>query len=495
MAGTIDSEGAHMTERVEQFSSRWGILFASIGLAVGTGNIWRFPRVAAANGGGSFLITWLVFMFVWSIPLVMTEFALGKTTRRGPAGAAGHLVGAKFNWMGAFVGICTCFITIYYSVVTGWCLKYFFATLGSGLVGGDSEAYWRSFTTASFQPVFFHMVAMIVACLIIYQGVVRGIERTNRILIPILFLLLVVAAIRAVLLPGAIKGLGFLFTPVWNELLTYPVWLEGLTQSAWSVGAAWGLVMTYGVYLRKRDDFVLTSYTMAFGDYSASLLAGIAVMCTDFAVLPEADARAALGAGNEGLTFIWLPRLFEAIPAGRLFLSLFFLALSFAAMSSLIAMVEMATRMCVDMGISRRKAVPLVGGLGFVLGLPSAWKLGFFQNQDWVWGLGLIVSGFFISVVAIRYGAGRFRKELINTAEERRPVGRWFTVVIAYVVPLEFVALLSWWFYKAVTDYDPEGWWHPLHTLSVGTCLFQWGLLIALLILLNRRWAERVGAK
>ncbi|MFQ6045507.1 MAG: sodium-dependent transporter, partial [Gemmatimonadales bacterium] len=350
-----------MNNRNDQFSSRWGILLAAIGMAVGTGNIWRFPRVAAANGGGAFLIAWLVFMFAWSVPLVISEFALGKHTRRGPAGAIGRLIGGRFNWMGAFVGLCTCFIMFYYSVVTGWCIKYFFGTLGSGFGGGDHEAYWQNLTTGNIQPVLFHLLALVIGCFIISRGVVKGIERTNRILIPILFGLLVVAAVRAVTLPDAVRGLGFLFTPDWGQLLSHKVWLEALSQSAWSVGAAWGLVMTYGVYLRKKDDFVLTSYTTAFGDYSASLLAGIAVMATVFAVLPEAEARAALGAGNEGLTFIWLPQLFEQIPAGRFFLALFFLALSFAAMSSLIAMIEMATRIAVDLGLKRQPAVVAVG--------------------------------------------------------------------------------------------------------------------------------------
>ena len=253
--------------------------------------------------------------------------------------------------------------------------------------------------------------------------------------------------------------------------------------------------MTYGVYLRKKDDFVLTGYTTAFGDYSASLLAGIAIMCTVFAVLPEAEARTALAAGNEGLTFIWLPQLFQAIPAGKLFLALFFLALSFAAMSSLIAMIEMATRIGVDLGISRKTAVPLVGVVGFVLGVPSAWKMGFFQNQDWVWGLGLMVSGFLIAIAVIKFGAERFRNELINTPEERRPIGRWYTYVITYLVPLEFVALMVWWFYQAIKVYDPEGWWHPFHSFSVGTAVLQWAVLIALLLLVNRWWANRVGAK
>jgi neurotransmitter:Na+ symporter, NSS family len=479
----------------EQFATRWGVILAALGMAVGTGNIWRFPRVAAANGGGAFLIAWLVFMVAWSIPLVMTEFALGKHTRRGPAGAIGHLVGARYTWLGAFVGLCTCFIMFYYSVVTGWCMKYFVATLGTGLHGADAQAYWERFTTASVEPVVYHFLAMVIGCLIISRGVVKGIELTNRILIPILFALLAAAAIRAVTLPDAMKGLGFLFTPDWPQLLSHKVWLEALSQSAWSVGAGWGLVMTYGVYLKKKDDLVFPSYTTAFGDYSASLLAGIAVMCTVFAVLPEADARAALSSGNEGLTFTWLPRLFEQIPAGRVFLALFFLALSFAAMSSLIAMIELATRMFGDLGLDRRRAVPLVGVVGFLLGLPSAWKLGFFQNQDWVWGLGLMLSGLLIAVGIAIFGTDRFRREVINSEDEPHPVGRWFTFVMRYVVPVEFVALMVWWFYQSAANYDREGWWNPFRTYSVGTTVVQWGLLIVVLLLVNRWWAARVGAK
>ena len=126
--------------------------------------------------------------------------------------------------------------------------------------------------------------------------------------------------------------------------------------------------------------------------------------------------------------------------------------------------------------------------------MPSAWKLGFFQNQDWVWGLGLMVSGLFIALAVIKFGASRFRDEIVNTPEEHRPVGRWFVFVIKYVIPVEFAALMIWWFYKAATEFDPEGWWNPFHSYSVGTTLVQWGLLIAVLLLLNRWWAKRVGA-
>ena len=129
----------------------------------------------------------------------------------------------------------------------------------------------------------------------------------------------------------------------------------------------------------------------------------------------------------------------------------------------------------------------LVTAIGMAVGTGNIWR---FPR-----GLGLMLSGLFMAFVVIRYGAGRFRGELVNTLEERRPVGRWFTFVIRYVIPIEFVAMVVWWFYQAVHVYDPEGWWHPFHVNSVGTCLFQWGILLALLFLTNRIWARRVGVK
>lgn len=482
-----------MSAGKEQFSSRLGILLTAIGMAVGTGNIWRFPRVAAQNGGGAFLIPWILFLFAWAIPLLLAEFALGKTTRKGPAGAAGALVGERLNWLGVFVGFVTCFITFYYSVVTGWCIRYFVASFGTVFTADNALSNWESFIGDPIQPVVFHALAAFVGCFIIYKGVVRGIERTNIILVPILFLLLMVAAVRAAMLPGAVKGLGYLFTPNWADLKNYQVWLAALTQCAWSTGAGWGLITTYAVYLREKDTFNRMTFTTAFGDNTASLLAGIAVMCTVFAVLPEDQARAALGAGNEGLTFIWLPQLFDEIPGGRLFLPMFFLALSFAAISSLIAQLELASRMAMDLGLPRKKAVPAVGVLVFLLGLPSAWSIGFFKNQDWVWGIGLMVSGLFIALVVIRYGAARFRGELINTGNEKWPVGRWFVWAITILVPLEFVAMIGWWFYQSATVFDPLGWWKLFSESSVGTAVIQIAVLIVVLYLTNSLWVRRIS--
>lgn len=469
--------------------SRWGLVLAGLGLAVGTGNMWRFPRIAAQNGGAAFLIPWMLFLFVWSLPLMIAEFGMGRGSRRGVIGSFTNLIGERYAWMGGFVATTTIMIMFYYSVVTGWTLKYFVASLLGSVGGAEPGAYWEAYVRSGWQPIGFHVIAALACGYVIQKGVTAGIERANRILVPLLFALLIVAAVRAVTLPGAEKGLEFLFNPDLSALTNYRVWLEAVTQSAWSTGAGWGLLMTYGAYISKRDDIVLNATTIGFGDNSASLLAGLAVVPTAFAVLSTDKALEAMASGNVGLTFIWIPQLFAQIPSGGLFQTLFFLALFSAAMSSLMAMYELAARLLMDGGMPRRRAVRLVTGATIVFGLPSALSMSVFENQDFVWGLALMISGFFVAFAAIRYGVDRFRTEFINLPGAVLRVGAVFGWTVTYVIPVLFVAMFGWWLYQVVTVYDPDGWWNPIRAFSVGTCVVQWTIVLCLVRGFNRRLA------
>jgi NSS family neurotransmitter:Na+ symporter len=490
----------------ETFTSRWSLLLAALGMAVGTGNIWRFPRVVAQNGGAPFLIPWFLFLFLWSIPLLIVEFGMGKKTRMGTIGAFGSM-NPRHTWMGGFVGLCTLAITFYYCVVTGWCFRYTFASLidlfakggpGGGLWGAETMGFWNTFTGTLWQPVLAHLFAVVFSSWVIYHGVVKGIERANRVLIPALFMLLLIAVVRAVTLPGAASGLNYLFEPRWGELLNYRVWLEGLSQSAWSTGAGWGLILTYAVYMRKNDDIVANSFLAGLGNNSASLLAAIAIIPTVFAILPAERAMSVVtdtGPASTGLTFIWIPKLFEEISGGRFFLALFFLALSIAALSSLISMVELGTRITMDFGLTRRKGLLIVSSACFLFGLPSALDPTFFQNQDWVWGIGLLLSGLLFAVTVIDYGVERFRLELVDSADNDIRLGRIFNFSIKVLIPIEFLAMITWWFTQAILYYDPDFWWHPFRTFSIGTCIFQWGALIILLLALNKPIRRLLFAK
>lgn len=470
-------------EKREVFSSRLGLILATLGMALGTGNIWRFPRIIAQNGGGSFLIPWLIFLFLWSIPLLILEFSLGKAARKGTIGSFGKIMGKKFGWMGSYVGFCAMAIMFYYSVVTGWCIKYLFSSVSGSVLSQDGQAFWNSFLSSSYQPIIFHFMAMLFGSFIIYKGV-RGIEKVNKILIPSLLVILLIGMIRALTLPGAAAGLNYLFTPNFSDLLNYKIWLEALTQSAWSTGAGWGLVITYAVYMREKEDIVLNSTIIGFGDYGVSLIAAITIIPVVFALMPSIEAATELvqqsGPASTGLTFIWIPELFNQMPGGRFFLILFFLALSFAAISSLISMIELTTRIFIDMGLTRKKAIIMVGSTAFVLGAPSALSMGFFGNQDWVWGVGLLVSGFFIAMAAITYGVKKFRNDFINQEGNDIHLGRFFDIIV-YLIPVQFVVLLWWWFSQA------GGWTDIFSSYSVGTCLVQWGLAITIFIAFNKK--------
>jgi neurotransmitter:Na+ symporter, NSS family len=487
-----------MSEKKEFFTSRWGMILSVIGIAVGTGNIWRFSRIVAQNGGGSFLIPWVVFLLVWSVPLIIAEMAIGKSTRLGTVGAVASLAGKRFAWMGAFIGFVSTAIMFYYSVVTGWCISYLVSSVQGTLVNTtDHVALWESFT-GSARPLLFHALAMAIGAFVIYKGVVNGIERTNRVLIPLLMVILLVLAVRAVTLPGASAGIAYLFTPNWEILLDYKVWLAALTQNAWDTGAGWGLILTYACYARQKEDITLNAGLTAFGNNSVSLLAGITIFSTVFALAPEggvAELISGRGSTNTGLAFIFLPQLFQHLPGGvfvqSLFSTLFFLGLTFAAMTSLFSMIELAVKVFIDMGLGRSRAIALVSILGFLFGVPSALSLTFFENQDWVWGVGLMVSGGFISFSVIMHGADRFRKEAINAEGTDVAVGRWYNVIISWVIPLQVVILIGWWFSLAITDFDAQGWWNPFHTYSVGTCLLQWGVMIAIFIAFNRWMVAR----
>jgi NSS family neurotransmitter:Na+ symporter len=477
----------------ERFSSRWGLVISVVGIAVGTGNIWRFPRIAAANGGGSFLLPWIIFLFLWSIPLIIAEFGIGKRTRLGPVGSFATLLGKRFAWMGVFVAFVATAIMFYYSVVAGWCLRYLMLALTSQLFSiSDYTKDWNAFTESGWQPVLFHFAAITTGALIIRKGVVHGIERANRFLIPSLLVLIVASAIRAVTLPGAAEGLKFLFTPDFSSLMDYRIWLQALTQNAWDTGAGWGLILTYAVYMREREDVPLNAALIGLGNNSVSLLAGITIFCTVFALIPDqaSEVLRTRGPANTGLTFIWIPQLFNQMPGGDFFAVCFFLALTFAALSSLISMLELTTRVFMDMRLSRQKSLLIVYVGALVLGIPSALSVDFFLNQDWTWGIGLMVSGAFIAVAVTKYGAERFRSEQVNSAGSDLRVGRWYNLVIQYAIPIQVLVLITWWFWQVVKA-DPEGWWNPLASESVGTCVAQWTTVALVFVGLNKTVAKR----
>ena len=406
----------------QRFSTRLGLLLSTLGIAVGTGNIWRFPRIAAQNGSengaGALIIAWLIFLFIWSIPLIITEYILGRKFRHGVIGNFISGMGRRFAWMGGFVTIVASCIAFFYAVIVGWAIYYFFYFLFNPLPAGSmaSVATWNGFQNSTL-PYMFHGLAVLLGGLAILRGV-KSIERVNSFLIPSLLIIIILAVIKALFLPGAIRGISYLFRPDWSLLTKPQIWLQALTQNAWDTGAGWGLFLTYAAYMKAEHGTVKNAFITGTGNNTVSLLMAIVIFGTVFSVMQYnkgfSDAQVlevmkTSGPASTGLTFIWLPQLFSVMKFGRFLAVMFFLGLAFAGFSSLISMFELSTRVFVDMGFRRNRVIAVLLIIVYLAGVPSDMSLDFLSNQDYVWGIGLIISGVFIALFATRYGIRKLR--------------------------------------------------------------------------------------
>ena len=340
--------------------------------------------MAAMYGGGAFILAYLLALLLWSAPLLMSEMAIGRKTRMGPIGAFREFVGQKYTWMGAWMVLVCMLITFYYTVVTGWCIKYtVLAFQGAFREDVDTGALWSAFLHSPWENLFYQFVAVCLSGWIIYRGIQGGIEKVTKLMVPALFVFMIVAVIRSITLPGAGQGLSYLFVPDWSKLGEPATWLQAFTQSAWSTGAGWGLLLTYSVYTSKKEDIPQNCLIIGCGDTVAALLAGMAIIPTIFALSPNLEsANAAMAGGNVGLTFISLAHLFPKMPGGFIVAPIFFMAMVFAALTSLIAQTEVGVRALMDTSLSRHKSTLTVIAGCFLLGAPSAILPSFLDNQD-----------------------------------------------------------------------------------------------------------------
>jgi neurotransmitter:Na+ symporter, NSS family len=482
-----------------RFTTRFGLILSAIGVAVGTGNIWRFPRIAAQNAGetgaGAFLIAWLVFLFLWSIPLIIAEYAIGKKYRSGVVKAFMSGLGKRFTWIGSFVAFVPCAITFFYTVVVGWCIYYFVYVLFNPLPDSfeASMTIWNSYQD-SYMPIVTFLMAIGFGALVIWKGI-GSIERVNKILIPSLLLIVLISVIRAVTLPGASVGLGYLFRADLSDLGNPKVWLDALTQNAWDTGAGWGLFLTYAAYMKLEHGTVRNAFITGIGNNTVSILSGIMIFGTVFAILrtdmgmsdPEIlEIMKTSGPASTGLTFIWMPQLFQRMFGGNILAILFFLGLTFAGFTSLIAQLELPTRVFVDTGLKRSKAIAVVCIMTFLFGLPSARNLNFLSNQDFVWGVALMISGALIAWLIIKQGTENIRKE-INSVVTDSNVGMWWSYIMKYFVPVAASILLVWWLAQS---FVPGEWYNPFTEFSFMSCVFQWSIVTLILVAFNKKIAS-----
>ena len=349
-------------EKKGQWASSLGFILATAGAAVGLGNLWKFPYLMGKNGGFQFLITYLIFIAVLGLPVMITEMSIGRMTGKGPVQAYENL-NPKSKIIGIMGILCAFIILSYYSVIGGWILKYIVSYVTSLSAPADFSAY----IAEPAAPVIWHLVFMACTGFVCYRGT-KGIEKASRFMMPGLLILLVVIVIRSLTLPGASQGVDFVFKMNGGfDLKSVPA---ALGQVFYSLSLCMGITITYGSYLNKKENIPKNALIVAGLDTFVAILAGLAIFPAVFAFGLEP-------AQGPSLTFGTLPKVFESMSGGWIFALLFFGLMFFAALTSAIALLECVVSSVLDHFKCKRRTAVLFVALGvFLLGIPSALSFG-----------------------------------------------------------------------------------------------------------------------
>ncbi|XP_002736219.2 putative sodium-dependent transporter HI_0736 [Saccoglossus kowalevskii] len=486
------------------FKSRFGMVVSCMGCMVGAGNIWRFPRIAANNSGDNgslqFILAWLLFLFIWSIPMLVIEYASGRYCKCSPVRIFNNLLSSKNIWLGGWIAAVSTAIACYYAVLCAWCFYYLCYCTVNPLPTTEEESLdiFVSFVGETVWALLPQAIAIILAGLAVMWGV-KTIERVNSVIVPIFLLLLLFTFIWAMTLPGAELGLKFLFSPDWELLADPQLWIDAASQNAFDTGAGWGLMTSYAAFTTEKTGIIKMSVIIPSFNNLISLMSAMMTFATVFAVESEAglnkteivDILQNSGPANTGLTFIWMPILYSTITGGKILAIAFFLALSLALLSTEIAMIELAVKTLEDLGVKRFIAVPSTCVLIYVLGIGSAVNINYLVNQDLVWSYALLLSGIAFIYLVWRYGSSKFRSILINdfsTNDWHLPkLWEW---IIKFLAPIEVAALLVWFALDQIHN-NPD--WYRVTSDGLLSCVVQWTLVAVLVIIFNVIYIKKKG--
>ena len=364
------------TERAS-FGSKLGIILATAGSAVGLGNVWRFPYMAGENGGAVFIIVYVVCVLLLGIPCMVSEFIIGRHGAANTARAYSHLAeGKAWKYVG-YLGVLTGFlITGYYAVVSGWCLQYVYGAVVGG-INGDAEyvkQYFQEFSSHPVKPILWAAIFLVITHMVVVRGVRNGIERMSKLMMPVLFILLLVIVVASCMLPGAGKGIAFLFKPDFTKVDS-GVFLGALGQSFYSLSIAMGCICTYASYFTRHTDLLKSAVQISIIDCMVAVLAGLMIFPAAFSVGISPDSGASL-------VFITLPNVFHqafsTMPVvGYVVAVLFYLLLAVAALTSLISLHEVSTAFLQEeCRITRPRAATYITVTCIVIGAFCSLSLG-----------------------------------------------------------------------------------------------------------------------
>ncbi len=336
------------------FGSRFGVLVAVAGSAVGLGNLWRFPYMVGTNGGAAFIILYLFFVLLLCMPIMFSEFIIGRRTQSNAFGAI-KKIAPRSGWLsiGVISVVASICIMSFYSVVGGWTLEYIFKSFSPSFLTSDSSSLssqFSGFSQSSFLPVVMHLLFLAISALIVMAGVKNGIEKYSKILMPVLFFLVLLLAIRSLTLPGASEGVRFLLYPDFSKI-TGETLLAALGQAFFSLSLGMGCIITYGSYVNRKENLFKISFMTVAADTGFAILAGLAVVPAVFAFgIPPGH--------GPSLVFITLPQVFGQLPFGGVISVAFFFILLIAAVTSAISLLEVVVAYFTEeLKMTRRVAV------------------------------------------------------------------------------------------------------------------------------------------
>ena len=432
----------------ETFASRFGTLMTMIGVAVGLGNVWRFPYMVGKFGGAAFVVLYAIISLVVGVPGLMAEWALGRHTRRGPVGAfagGGLPFGRAVGWFFFFV---VCAATAYYTAVVGWVLYFGLADLASIVAVVEPSAILppdEGFSARSFLLQMACTAAVILSCaVVLIRGLRSGIEATSKVIMPALFVILLILVVRSLTLPGAIVGVDWYILRFSPADINAKVVVAALGQAIFSLSLGGTFMVVYGSYVNAEDRLASNAVWTAVGDTSAGLLAGLAI-------IPAAMALGMEPSQGPRLLFSTVPDVFAAIPFGWLFGFLFFAGLFGAAYLSDVAAFEVLVAGLTDnTRVTRTRAVWIMSGVVFLLAIPPSINNRIFVPWDLTFGSGMQTLGSLLAVLTIGWCVHRSSALKALAGEGGPPVPAWLFYWIRFGIPAAILSVGVWWLMTSV---------------------------------------------
>jgi len=436
----------------DTFGSKFGVLAAAAGSAVGLGNIWKFPYITGVYGGAAFLFVYLAFILAIGLPVMLSELIIGRSSKRNAFGAFKILApGSAWRYIG-ILGVAAAFLILsFYGVVAGWSVNYIVLSIHDGFSAKTPEQITSLFTTfikSPVRPIVFQLIFMIATGAIVIVGVKKGIENYSKILMPLLVLILVVLCVKSLSLDGAKAGLEFLFKPDFSKLTGDGI-LVALGHAFFTLSLGMGTLITYGSYINNENNLFRIALNVTVADTVIAILAGIAIF-------PAVFAFGIAPTEGPGLIFITLPNVFHQMPGGYIFAVLFFVLLTVAALTSSISILEVVVayfkeELHMGRNASTILATVLISILGILCSLSmgelsffTIFGLNFFNLMDWISAnLLLPIGGLFISIfVGWFFGRKKVQEEVSKGGNLAGMLLSVFMFLVKFIAPIAIAIVL-----------------------------------------------------